>query len=85
MSRDYAPGLWTVTSWNMRALGCMADERAVYQGPDRAEALRIFQGLAQWKRRGIVQLVGPTGLVSTVCRSGAAATTWETRHAHGAA
>jgi hypothetical protein len=82
VSRDYTPGLFTVTSWNRRATRSEADERLVYRGEDAAEAVRIFEGLTRWKRRGLVQMVGPTGLVSTACRTGDAAKDWTTRYAH---
>lgn len=82
MVSAYVPGLWTVSSWNRRALRASADERLVYQGPDALEAVRVFEGLARWKRRGIVQMVGPTGLVSTVCRTGDPTRDWATRFAH---
>jgi hypothetical protein len=79
MGRDYTPGLYTVTTWNRRAIRA---DRVVYRGEDGTEAARIFDGLARWKRRGLVQLTSPIGLVSTVCRTGDASKDWETRFGH---
>ena len=74
---------WRVASYNRRAMQATADERVVYRGPSRAEAIRIFEGLAKWKRRGIVEMVSPWGTVSTVCETGDPATSWRTEYAHG--
>ena len=79
MTRNW---LWTVSSWNKRAMRCEADERLVYRGPSRAEAARIFEGLAKWKRRGIVEMVSPWGTVSQVCKTDDPATSWRTEYAH---
>ncbi len=71
---------WTVSSWNSRALAARADERVVYEGGDRSEAIRIFAGLSRWKRRGIVEMVCPHGHVSTTCK--AEKKSWATDFAH---
>lgn len=81
MGRSYTPGLYTVTSWNGRAMRCEADERVVYRGSDRPEAVRVWEGLTRWKRRGIVEMTGPTGLVSTAVRAADPSRNWTTRAA----
>ena len=73
---------WTVESWNSRAMRGQADQRFVYRGPSRAEAIRVFEGLARWKKRGIVEMVSPWGTVSQVCKGDTPATTWRTEYAH---
>jgi hypothetical protein len=89
MGVQFVPGQWTVTSWNERAMSCLADERMVYRGPARDEALRIFERLSFWKtralkghRRGIVELISPNGWVSRVVRTGEPVTSYVTSYAH---
>ncbi len=84
MGRDYTPGLYTVTSWSIGALLGANDPRVVYRGEDAREAARVFEGLSMWKKRGIVQMTSPIGLVSTDCKPDAASkiAPWSTRYAH---
>jgi hypothetical protein len=71
-----------VESWNRRATESRADERVVYRGDDAAEAVRVYEGLKRWKRRGLVVMMSPRGFVSQLTRTGDTAKDWETRYAH---
>ena len=89
MGIQYIPDSWTVTTWNERAMSCMADERMVYRGPSRDEAIRVFDRLSYWKvralkgrRLGIVELISPNGWVSRTVCTGDPTTSYATLYAH---
>lgn len=81
MSETYLPGFYTVTSWNNRALASQAAPRRIYRGTDPSEATRIFEGLAERKRRGLVEMTNPFGQVSTASRGGRGPD-WTTFYGH---
>ena len=59
-----------------------AEERVVYRGADKTEAVRVFGGLVRWKRYGIVEMTSPIGTVSTAVRTGDPARDWTKLYAH---